>query len=376
MPCKIHNLKLLIPIGILLLVTNVSFLQSPIIIDHNDTDIHSIPMEWIVSAKSNLHIAYGHTSHGSQLISGMNSLESYFTDGRFDFSSTQMEHHLHLVEGDAYGEGYMELDCGYGGWADETREYLNAFPDCNVIIWSWCGQVNSVDLLNHYFRPMEQLESEYPEVSFVYMTGHLEGLGPNGSVYLANQEIRDYCLDNNKILFDFADIEKYDPDHEVNYQDYYADDQCNYNDPDGGSSNWAEDWLEDNPDEELSLISEYCNSCAHSKSLNCVQKGIAAWHLWARLAGWDDDVSIVEKVSEKTDVHIFPNPVQEKLTINNEGNACKVTISSILGFTLTSFKVDKENQIAIDTKCWPLGYYLLSFSSAEGNINPVLILKQ
>jgi len=126
---------------------------------------------------------------------------------------------LHLFEGDGWtgSSGYLRWDLGHGLWPDETRTYLNDHPECNVIIWSWCDQVDEVDLPSHYFGPMEQLELDYPDVQFVYMTGHLEGLGPGGSVFLANQQIRDYCIANNKILFDFADIEKFSPDADTNY---------------------------------------------------------------------------------------------------------------------------------------------------------------
>ncbi len=36
-----------------------------------------IPDQYITQAKSSLHIAYQHTSHGSQLITGMNALKTY-----------------------------------------------------------------------------------------------------------------------------------------------------------------------------------------------------------------------------------------------------------------------------------------------------------
>ncbi len=38
-----------------------------IIIDHSTTKLASVPSDWITEAKENLHIAYSHTSHGSQL---------------------------------------------------------------------------------------------------------------------------------------------------------------------------------------------------------------------------------------------------------------------------------------------------------------------
>ena len=48
-----------------------------IIVNHNHTDITQIPESAILQARSALHIAYGHTSHGSQLVDGMNGLVNY-----------------------------------------------------------------------------------------------------------------------------------------------------------------------------------------------------------------------------------------------------------------------------------------------------------
>jgi len=272
--------------------------QQSIIIDHNCLDLDDIPDEYIESAKANLWIGYGHTSHGSQLTSGMSALAKYFDDGTYDWSHDGGPGELHLFEGEG---GYLSGDCGTVGWDYETREYLDDFPGCNVIIWSWCGQVNDVDLPSHYFGPMEQLELDYPDVQFVYMTGHLEGLGPDGTLFLANQQIRDYCIENNKILYDFTDIEKYSPDADTNYQDYWATDECNYNPPGGGTANWANNWLAANPGHELTQISQLCGTCAHSVSLNCTKKGIATWFLWARLAGWEGPASNSYGVSIHTD---------------------------------------------------------------------------
>ena len=46
----------------------------PVIIDHTCTDIDQIPQQWIETAKSNLRISYGHTSHGSQLVTGISAI--------------------------------------------------------------------------------------------------------------------------------------------------------------------------------------------------------------------------------------------------------------------------------------------------------------
>jgi hypothetical protein len=82
---------------------------------------------------------------------------------------------------------------------------------------------------------MSSLENEFENVTFVYMTGHLDGTGENGNLTQRNNQIREFCKNNNKILFDFADIESYDPDG-----NYYNDDY------DGG--NWALEWQNNNPD--------------------------------------------------------------------------------------------------------------------------------
>lgn len=67
-------------------------------------------------------------------------------------------------------------------------------------------------MIDSYLAPMTQLEQEYPHVTFVYMTGHADGSGETGNLHLRNQQIRAYCLESAKVLYDFYDIELYDPD--------------------------------------------------------------------------------------------------------------------------------------------------------------------
>jgi hypothetical protein len=288
---------------------DISLGQEPITIDHTHTNIDEIPMAWVDSAKKNLHIGYGHTSHGSQLITGMETLESHYSDGRFDFNKNDYAGQLHLYEGDMWSQdGYLGRDVGVIGWDDETREYLDDHPNCNVIIWSWCGEENTIlerDVQTHYLDNMQALESEYPEVLFVYMTAPLEGLGTGGALQQANDSIRDFCTQNNKFLYDYADIEKYDPDDDVNFQDYGADDACNY-DPDGlepydRTANWADEWIAENSSHLVATLTSETNSSdcdfGHTHCLNCVQKGIAAWHLWVRLAGYAEPVTEVDSTS-------------------------------------------------------------------------------
>ncbi|MBN1979780.1 MAG: DUF11 domain-containing protein [Anaerolineae bacterium] len=274
--------------------------SEPIIVDHTSVDITAIPQYWIEEAKRVLHIAYGHTSHGSQLTTGMTGLVGFANGGGKGLAlpanifawnnggtGGALDLHDYAMAGDV---GY------YPQWVDNTRDYLGTpdpatgrganNPDVNVIIWSWCGQASGrteQSMIDTYLAPMTQLEQDYPGVTFVYMTGHADGTGESGNLHQRNQQIRDYCVANNKVLYDFYDIELYDPDGNY-YGDKAVNDNCDYDSDGNGSrdSNWATEWQ----GSHTQNVDWYSCGCAHSQSLNCNQKAYAAWWLWARLAGW------------------------------------------------------------------------------------------
>lgn len=267
----------------------------PIIIDHICTGLDAIPEYWIERAKERLRVSYGHTSHGSQPISGMGVLMAgpLNVNGLYDFNTNGavMTDVLSIADETPSGDlGNPDRTT----WATRTREYLNGSgSDRNVVVWSWCGQADTTaENIDLYLNLMDELERDYPEVTFVYMTGHLNGTGETGGLNQRNNQIRDYCVANSKILFDFADIESYDPDGGY-YLDRGADDGCNY---DGG--NWADEWCAANPDDSLC---EPCG-CAHSEALNCNLKARAFWWMMARVAGWSG-VGPQKAASTKTAIH-------------------------------------------------------------------------
>lgn len=225
-----------------------------IIANHTAVDsFDSIPDSIISYISDNFSFYYGHTSHGSQIITGLNmmqSIDSKYAPPEF------------FERSDDLGSA------GDTSWVAHLR-YRLGLNIHNIAMMSWCGGVsgNTEDGINVYLDKMDELEDDYPEVLFVYMTGHLDGTGDAGNLRAMNNLIRSYCRANDKILFDFADIESYDPGG-TRYPD--GSDACE----------WCTSWCQ-------SHDCPTCSSCAHSHCYNCYVKGKAFWVLMARLAGWE-----------------------------------------------------------------------------------------
>ncbi|HRY55652.1 MAG TPA: hypothetical protein P5133_01305 [Spirochaetia bacterium] len=255
------------------------------VIDHRHAALEALPEPEVKAAKAALSIAYWHTSHGSQLVTGMDGF--FGGKGLYTYGSSPASGELPLVE--------RSPDVGaFGSFAafqDDVRSYLAGNPGTNVVMASWCGQVSgsSEEAIDAYLAAMDGLESEYTGVAFVYMTGHADGSGLAGNLHLRDQQIRAYCEENEKWLFDFYDIECYDPDGAY-FGDKLVTDACNYDydgdgvaeggesGPSGGDRNWALDWQDEHPGEWWD-----CSS-AHSQKLNANRKAVAAWRLFARIA--------------------------------------------------------------------------------------------
>jgi hypothetical protein len=277
----------------------------------------------------------------------------------------------------------LDHDCGYyPAWVNETREYLDdpSHADVNVIIWSWCGQASGrteQEMIDTYLSPMSQLETDYPQVTFVYMTGHADGSGETGNLHLRNQQIRNYCITNNKVLYDFYDIECYDPDGEY-FGDKNVNDDCSYT---GG--NWAIEWQSSH----IEGVDWYNCSAAHTQPLNANLKAYAAWWLWASLAGWAPvtDVQNFQNINP-TEFKLYqnyPNPFNPTTRINYslpKAGKVELFVYNLLGQKLVelvnSEKPAGHHTINFDASNLSSGVYFYSLQAGQFiNVKKMILLE-
>ena len=354
--------------------------QQAIIADHHCIRIESVPGTWIEQAKQRFRIAYGHTSHGSQIVSGMSVLQA--RDGQTyafnrDGSGGALSLHDRVPSGDLGHRGDL-------AWERATRALLER-GDCdrNMIMWSWCGGCsdNTVEGINTYLQAMAQLERDYPDVTFVYMTGHLDGTGVDGNLHRRNEQIRAFCRDNGKVLFDFADIESYDPDGKY-VLDRAANDNCDYIDANGQRRNWAQEWCARNPGACANC------SCAHSQCLNCQMKGRVFWWMMARLAGWEGVTGVTsgqEVLPAGMQLQAnYPNPFSAVTTLSfvlSRKAAATLSVHDMHGREVVRL-LDQDvrrsgsHAVRFDAGGYAPGVYMIRLQSADAvHLRPILIMR-
>jgi hypothetical protein len=257
----------------------------PLIIDHTAVQqFNQIPDYWLDQARR-MSVYYGHTSHGSQIVAGLNYLEAYIDPAKYKFKASMRYSLPVTAPAQENPPALLMTELGaqpYEYWEgtaaqDETIRTINSLG-VDLAGWAWCGQHGNTSMVQSYLNAMQRIENGCQGAMHFYMTGH----GGNSRVRANNQTIRQYCIDNNKILFDFEDIEYHDPDG-----NYYPNED--------GTGTWCAAWVQQNPGVYSNIPprvetgggGDNWMRSSHAHGLFTIMKAQAFWYMMARLAGWD-----------------------------------------------------------------------------------------
>jgi len=236
--------------GLTINLSQSSPLSGSIIVDHTCTDLDTIPDSAIQEARK-MSSVLRHASVGNNISAGLDDLQSM--DGKYDRANLRFSNR------------------GNPGWqakVDDLDTYVaQHLSEYAIFAQKFCFIDVGADW-TYYRDHMEALEATYPDKVFVWWTMPLmtDLWGPAWDEY--NAAIRSYCLANDKILFDIADIESHDPAGNPVFSGVYE-----------------------------ALYPGYTYDEGHLNETGRRRVAAAYWWLMARLAGWD---GLAAEGSQKT----------------------------------------------------------------------------
>jgi hypothetical protein len=381
-------------IGLLMLSYPVRSQQY--IADHSvarEEVLRSIPAEFINKARTELVIAYQHTSHGTHVSRGVAGLQDYKTGDEVLFGvsaspdAEKLEFRDYALEDYApSGVTAIDLSVDETAFIQTTRNYLDAPENAtvNVIMWSWCDiSGHAVD--DNYLPGMASLISEYGPggsmigtgpgqrelpVSFIYMTGHANKDDNTGSRNPKEQAalITDYCNANSQFCLDYYSIDTHAMDGA-----YYEDTGDN-GDSDTYGGNFYEDWQNahtlgvDYFENKRVPGGEVVYGEHNSQHITANRKAYAMWWILARIAGWNVDISTGVSESAHQDLNIYPNPSGGEVFIEAPGRQVReIKVINSVGKVLKVYNPSGLNAslIQMDLSDIQPGFYFVTLTDTE-----------
>ena len=277
--------------------------------------LRGIPEEYIEKARTTLHIAYQHTSHGTQVARGIFGLPDYKEGDDLLFGITnnapetgKLDFHDNALSSYGVpGVDASDLSRNETAFIQATRNFLddNANDNINVIMWSWCNIAGHLPVVN-YLPGMDSLISEYGEggtktgigeglrqhpVTFIFMTGHanLESNAGDGKPKDQAELITEYCRENDQYCLDYYSIDTYD------MRDNYWEDSGDDGNSAAYGGNFYMDWQNAHQlgkgwyENKNAPGGDVVFGAHNSQHITANRKAFAMWWILARIAGWDGE---------------------------------------------------------------------------------------
>ncbi|MCK5136234.1 MAG: Ig-like domain-containing protein [Bacteroidales bacterium] len=320
----------------------------------NEDVLRSIPEEFINTVKTELVIAYQHTSHGTHVSRGVFGLQDYKSGDEilFAVSSTPQGSKLEfrdyaLASYAPVGIDASDLSRDETAFIQTTRNYLDAPENANVnvIMWSWCN-IAGHDVAGNYLPGMDLLISEYGvggskigtgtgqrvlSVNFIFMTGHANvnaNVGESRPKSLAAL-INDHCNANGYFCLDYYSIDTHDM-----VDNYWEDAGDNGNSVSYGG-NFYVDWQNSHAlgtdyfENKTSPGGSVTFGAHNTQHITANRKAYAMWWILARISGWDGNPVTV--------------PVSQ-INVSSAGGVTEILTGGTLQFTAEVLPSDATNK--------------------------------
>lgn len=251
--------------------------ESGFIIDHTNIDLSDslIPQSYLDIARDQ-KIFFGHQSVGNVVT---------YDDGGLQYLSNNYDRYRLNIQHDPTSSWYANNN-GFGDShigenykpslkVDDFKSKISTFSsNLDIAMMKFCyvdfdtlgnGGSTPAQIFEKYKSEMQALEISYPNIKFVWWTAPLTYVNDPSGSYGTNEDrltyntlVRNFAQENNKILFDVADIESRHADGTACMDNGYP-----------------------------ALCSEYNGGTGHPNSVGARRLSRAIWWLLARVVGWD-----------------------------------------------------------------------------------------